>query len=154
MNIRLICVGRLSPMWREAAREFESRLSRYCAFETIETPKAPAALSKNAAAAKAREAAEIMKRVPAGAYVCALDVSGASYTSEGFAGFIRQAAESQKTLCFIIGGASGLDSGFLAQASARISLSGMTFSHEIARIVLLEQIYRAFTIKKGEPYHK
>ena len=106
-------------------------------------------------AALSREAAEIMKNIPAGAYTVAMCVEGRQMKSEGMAGLISGCAASGRSkLCFAVGGSFGLDEGVKRRADMRLSMSEMTFPHHLARVMLIEQIYRGFKINEGSRYHK
>ena len=100
------------------------------------------------------EADKILAKIPEGAYTVALCVEGKEYTSEGFAEVISNACDTSGKLCFIIGSSYGLSPRVKQRANARISFSKMTFPHGLMRVILAEQIYRAFTILAGKKYHK
>ena len=101
-----------------------------------------------------READKILKAVPAGAFLCALDERGHEFTSHEFAQFLNNQLESGvREMAFVTGGAMGLDESITERANKVVALSRWTFTHEMARLVLLEQLYRAFTIIKGKTYH-
>ena len=146
--VTLVCVGRPMPMFSEPAKEYAARINRYTPFETLETPKA------KRPGDKAEEASAILRRIPKGAYVIAMEVGGKRMTSEAFASLLNDRRMDGRGACFIIGGAFGLDKSISERADMLISLSDMTLSHDIARIALLEQIYRGCTILAGESYHK
>jgi 23S rRNA (pseudouridine1915-N3)-methyltransferase len=159
MTIHLICVGTLKERyWREAADEYGKRLGKYCALTTDEigearSPENPGPAEE--AAAKDAEGRSILRRVKSGGYVVALDLCGEALSSERFAeklAALPHAGHSRIT--FIIGGPLGLADAVRARADLRLSLSRMTFPHRMARVVLLEQIYRAFKILRNEAYHK
>jgi 23S rRNA (pseudouridine1915-N3)-methyltransferase len=97
-----------------------------------------------------REDEQVERRIPDRAFVSLLDATGTTYDSEGFSGFIEERRMSGRDLCFVIGGAFGLD---LPRADHRLSLGRMTLPHQLARVVLAEQLYRAHKIIAGEPYH-
>lgn len=156
--IKLLCVGKLKDRcWLEAAREYEKRLTRYCAFETIELPdeKAPDALSPaQQTQVKEREGARLLSRIGEREHVVALCVDGKALSSEAFSARLSALIESGKTVDFVIGGSLGLSDAVCARADERLSVSAMTLPHRLCRVFLLEQIYRAFKIMRGETYHK
>ncbi len=158
MTIRLLCLGKLKDRhWIEAAAEYEKRLSRYCALETLELPdeKAPETLSPaQQDQVKAREGERLLGRISPQDYVIALCVDGQALSSEGFAARLEALQGGVKRPCFVIGGSLGLSDAVLARADERLSVSAMTLPHRLCRIFLLEQIYRAFKIMRGESYHK
>lgn len=158
MKIQIVSVGKLKESYfTEACREYEKRLSRYATLKCTEVAdeKAPETLSeKQAQAVKSREAERILSAVGEKEHVIALALGGKSYTSEAFSKHIGALQDEGKSLCFLIGGSLGLGDAALARADERLSLSEMTFPHRIAKLVLLEQLYRAFKILANEPYHK
>lgn len=158
MNMHIVSVGKLKESYFTAAcAEYEKRLGRYCTVEMSEVAdeKAPETLSpKQETAVKAAEAERMLRCVQEKEHVIALALGGKSYTSEKFAAHIGALKDSGKNVCFLIGGSLGLGDAALARADERLSLSEMTFPHRIARLVLLEQLYRAFKILANEPYHK
>lgn len=159
MKITLITVGKIKErFYREAVAEYEKRLSRYCRLEIVQvedekTPdKAGTALDD---AVRRREAERILRYVREEAYVVTLEIQGKMYDSEGFAGEIdRLANRGISHIQFIIGGSLGLHEDVCKRADLAVSFSKMTFPHQLMRVILLEQIYRAFRIINGEPYHK
>jgi len=102
---------------------------------------------------KAREGERLRAQIPPRAYVVALDPQGKEFTSEAFAAWLTTREEDARPLAFLIGGHLGLDGATLAQAQERLALSRLTLTHELSRLVLLEQLYRATTIRTGHPYH-
>lgn len=158
MTIRLLCVGSLKERcFIDAAREYEKRLSRFCKLETAEVPdeKAPEALSAaEEVQVKAREGERLLRRIDPGDYVIALAVNGEALSSEAFSQRLSALLDAGKRPAFVIGGSLGLSDAVLARANARLSVSAMTLPHRLCRIFLLEQIFRAFKILRGEPYHK
>lgn len=158
-SIRLICVGKMRErFYIDAFSEYQKRLQAYCKFECIELteqrlPDTPS--EKEIAAALSREAADISKNIPSDAYVVAMCVEGKQMKSEGMATLLAQRAFSTKPkLCFIIGGSFGISGEVKQKADMRLSMSEMTFPHHLARVMLAEQIYRAFKINEGSKYHK
>jgi len=158
MNINLITVGSLKSSFLEPGiQEFKKRLSRYCDLNIIEVSDetVPKNYSdKDIKALQALEGERIVKKIPERSYVFALDVKGKPMTSTGFAKSLNNLqVRGYSSFSFIIGGATGLSEFVLQQADYRFSLSHMTFTHQMIRLILLEQIYRAFKINNNEPYH-
>lgn len=158
-KIQLICVGKLKePFYVQAAAEYEKRLRRLCALEIIELTEqrldedpSPAQIRR----ALAMEAAAIREKLPRGGAVIALAIEGESCSSEALSQRLSDFAVSGKTsVTFLIGGSFGLDEELKRSADRRLSMSPMTFPHHMARIMLLEQIYRAYQIQTGTRYHK
>lgn len=158
MNVHVVAVGKLKESYFTAAcAEFEKRLGRYCVLTVSEVSdeKAPETLSeKQEEAVKSAEAERMLRCTGEKEHVIALALGGKAYTSEAFAKHIGNLRDSGKNVCFYIGGSLGLGKEALARADERMSISEMTFPHRIARLILLEQLYRAFKILAKEPYHK
>lgn len=156
MQIMLLAVGRCrNPYLREGVSDYIERIRRYASLEQIElkeerTPKKGAAQGSLAVEAK-----RILRSLPERTYLVALDPAGDVCTSDALASRIRKIGiDGTSRIAFVIGGPAGLSSRVTGRADWRLSLSSFTFPHEIARLVLLEQIYRAYTIIRGEPYHR
>ena len=159
LNVKLICVGKMKEkFYIGAAEEYIKRLGAYCKLEIDELPESKLPQDPNDAqitAALQKEAQLIEAKIPKGAWVCAMCVEGDMLSSEQLAERIgRLAVEGSGKLCFIIGGSVGLHDSIKALADMKLSMSRMTFPHHLARVVLLEQIYRAFKINEGSRYHK
>ena len=159
MNIQLICVGKLKEkFYLDAAAEYIKRLSPYCRFILTELteerlPDAPTQGQIDAALEK--EAQAIRAKIPANSSVIALCVEGKTRSSEELADLVRAFEQSAaKHLVFVIGGSYGMHPSIKAEAWVRLSMSPMTFPHHLARVMVLEQIYRAFKINEGSSYHK
>ena len=153
MKIRLLAVGRdRSGLFAPAAEEYLGRLARSLKVELVELPEA----RKQAGTprAKEEEGETILSRLRPGERLVALDERGEEPTSEGLARKLAAWQARGQDLAFCIGGADGLSPAVLERAAERLSLSRMTLPHRLARVVLLEQLYRASTILRGEPYHK
>lgn len=139
-----------------AVEEYKKRLSAFAEITEVNLKdeklltESPAEVS----AALEKEADAILAKIPEGAYTIALCVEGKEFSSEGFADLIGNACDMQGKLCFIIGSSYGLSPRVKQRAQARISFSKMTFPHGLMRVILSEQVYRAFTILKGKKYHK
>ncbi len=159
LGIKLICVGKMREKhYIEALREYEKRLTPFCRLEIEELPEQRLPEDPSAgeiAAALDREAGQILAKIPAGAWVCALCVEGNMRSSEELAAFLqRLTVGGVSRAVFIIGGSNGLHERVKARADERLSMSRMTFPHHMARVMLAEQLYRAFTILGGGKYHK
>ncbi|MBR7073883.1 MAG: 23S rRNA (pseudouridine(1915)-N(3))-methyltransferase RlmH [Oscillospiraceae bacterium] len=159
LNVKLICVGKMrEKFYIDAFEEYRKRLQAYCRLELVEITEQrlndrPA--EKEITAALEREGQEILKTVPADAYLVALCVEGKQMPSEGMAELIAARENSGKPkLCFVIGGSFGLSPTVKARADKKLSMSRMTFPHHLARVMLIEQVYRGFKINEGSQYHK
>jgi len=153
VRITLVCVGRLrgSPFADDVAH-YERLLSRQVRLETRELREGGGDASRRAENL-AREAEAILTRIPAGAFLSALDREGEALTSTSLADWLEQRRRSGRDLCFVVGGAFGLDPSVLERAEQRLSLGPVTLPHQLARVVLLEQLFRAHKILAREPYH-
>ena len=154
MRLTLIAVGRLKERyWREAADEYLKRLGPYATVRVAEIDDRDS--GRDEARALAEEGADILRAVPEGAHVITLEIGGKQRSSEQFAARLAALAlDGRSSVAFVIGGSVGLSAEVLARADERMSFGPMTLPHNMARVVLLEQIYRAFRINRGEPYHK
>jgi 23S rRNA (pseudouridine1915-N3)-methyltransferase len=141
------------PGLAAAIEDYEARASRYWPLEAVEVREETA---RGAAVdvVREREGERLLARVPAGARVVACDVGGESMASEPFAAWMQDARERGRDVAILIGGAFGLADAVRAGAAMRLSLAPWTLPHELARLVLAEQLYRAGTLVRGEPYHK
>lgn len=159
LSVRLICVGKLGEkFWADAVKEYEKRLGAYCKLEILELPeqRLPQNPSEGELAqALEKEAALIEAKIPQGASVIALCVEGKPMSSEQLADYLgRLTVSGTSRLCLLIGGSCGLAERVKARAGQRLSMSPMTFPHHLARVMVLEQIYRALNIAAGGKYHK
>ena len=159
MNITILAVGKIKEsFYREALAEYQKRLSRYCRLEIVEVADEPAPEKASPAqedAIREKEAQRILKRLRDNSFVITLEIAGKKYDSEKFAKKLENLALSGKSqLVFIIGGSLGLHSSVSARADLSLSFSDMTFPHQLMRVILREQIYRAFMINAGAEYHK
>ncbi len=144
MKVNVVCVGKLKEsFWREACAEYEKRLNRFCKLEIKELPER---------ASLKEEAADILKKLQG--YVLVLAVEGREMSSEEFALSIKKLQDEGRELTLVIGSSCGLDEEVKRAADMKISFSKMTFPHQMFRVVLLEQLYRAFMINAGAEYHK
>ena len=158
MNITIICVGKIKEaFYRDAIAEYAKRLSAYCTFKVCEVDDEPDTGSSEAAieTAKEREAERILKNIKPGMHVITLEIKGKKYSSETFSAMLSDLFVSGKSdIAFVIGGSNGLAKSVSERADGKLSFSDMTFPHQLMRVILSEQIYRAFRIMRGEPYHK
>ncbi|WP_257347656.1 23S rRNA (pseudouridine(1915)-N(3))-methyltransferase RlmH [Pseudalkalibacillus decolorationis] len=159
MNIQIITVGKLKEKYlKQGIAEYQKRLGAYAKVEIIEVPdeKAPEQLSEiEMEQVKNAEGERILTKINPDAHVIALAIEGKQQTSEQLAKNIDQLATYGKSkIAFIIGGSLGLSQAILNRSNDQLSFSKMTFPHQLMRLILLEQIYRAFRINRGEPYHK
>lgn len=159
MRIAVAAVGKLKEkFWREAIAEYNKRLAVYCRLEISEVNDEAYAEGLSAAEAgktKQREWERLCRHLRAETYLVALDVQGEPVSSEEFAARIdKLTLNGHSDITFIIGGSLGLADQALKRAHWRLSFSKLTFPHQLMRVVLLEQIYRAIKISRGEPYHK
>lgn len=159
MKITIISVGKIKEkFYRDAIEEYSKRLSRYCSLNIIEVSdeKTPDRCSETEEdQILSKEAERILKAVKPDMYVFSLAILGKKYDSVAFANKIETAALSGNShIAFIIGGSLGLHKSVLAISHEKISFSDMTFPHQLMRVILTEQVYRAFRIIHGEPYHK
>lgn len=136
-----------------AIREYETRAGRYWPLEVHEVREEPARAA-TADLVRMREGERLSARIGSGVDVVACDVQGTAFTSESFAQWLQERREAARDLAFVIGGAYGLARELVERARVRLSLAPWTLPHELARLVLAEQLYRAGTIVRGEPYHK
>lgn len=159
MQIRIIAVGKIKEKFlQDGIAEYEKRLGPYARVRIVEVPEEKRPGSASPAierAAMAKEGERILTAIPGGSYVVALDRTGEDWSSTSLAEALsRWEMSGVSQIAFIIGGDLGLDPAVLSRSDLRLSLSQMTFTHPMARLLLVEQIYRAFRILRGEPYHK
>jgi 23S rRNA (pseudouridine1915-N3)-methyltransferase len=154
MRIVIAAVGKPRDRHLAAAiAEYETRAARYWPLDVVEVREA-SGRGVSPEDTRAREGARLLERVPAGATLVACDERGDRLTSAQFADTVSAARESARDLAFVVGGAYGLPEEVRARASRTIQVAPWTLPHELARLVLAEQLYRAGTIARGEPYHK
>ena len=159
LSVRLVCVGKMREKYFiDAFAEYSKRLGAYCRFECVELAEQRLGDQPSRAeidAALAKEGAEILKYIPADAYFIAMCVEGGEKSSEELSALVSERESSGRSrLCFAVGGSYGLGERVKERADLRLSMSRMTFPHHLARVMLAEQIYRAFKIKEGSRYHK
>ena len=155
VNIKVLSIGRTKETYiREGSKIYSSRISRYINLEWTELPDVKHSNRLSPEVLKDKEAEAMLRFIQPADVVVLLDERGKDLDSVAFAAFIEQKMlTSVKTLVFVIGGAYGFSATIRTRANHSIRLSSMTFSHQIIRIIFLEQLYRAFTIIRGEPYH-
>lgn len=155
MRISVVSVGRPSALFEAPIGEYETRARRYWKLETASVSPERASKNRPVDAVKAAEAERIRAAVPEGAEVVALTRTGSAWSSRDLASYLnRLAVTGAEGAAFVVGGAFGIDDALLREAGHQVSLSALTLPHEMARLVLAEQLYRAGTIVRGEPYHK
>lgn len=155
MNIKLIVVGKNEQKYlKEALDIYIKRLTHYINFELVVLPDVKNAKNMSVSELKDKEAELILKHSAKADKVVLLDEKGKEFSSVEFSKYIeKQMNASLKTLAFVVGGAFGFSEKVYSQAGEKLSISKMTFSHQMIRLLFVEQLYRAFTIIKGEPYH-
>lgn len=159
LHINIICVGKLKEKYlQEAVLEYSKRLSKYCilTITELQDEKLPNNLNDSLASiVKEKEASNIISHIEKGSYVIALDLKGKQYTSEDFSNKLADISiNNSSNITFIIGGTLGLSEKVLKCSNELICFSKMTFPHQLIRVFLLEQIFRAFKISNNETYHR
>lgn len=154
MKLRLVCVGKLTETWqRDAADEYAGRVQRYFPLDIVELKEEKGRKGDTTGLLK-REGVRILDKVPDRSYLIVLDEQGRNLGSEQLADLLSgEMLHGGRSWCLIIGGPYGLDPAVRKRADLILSLSKMTFTHQMARVLLLEQLYRSCTIIKNEPYH-
>lgn len=155
MKLRLICVGRLSePYLKAGVDDFSARIRRYLPLETVELKEEKGGTKPDPRYLREREGERLLTKIPLQSHLVALDEGGKQLTSEGLSAFFeRHMLNGTAEVAWVIGGPYGLAGAVKERAGTILSLSSMTFTHQMARLILLEQVYRALTILRGEPYH-
>ena len=156
MNIKIIAVGKIKESYnKELIKEYEKRLSPFCGFSVVEVQAEPIMDESLVEKYKLSEADRILQHLKEGAFVITLEIKGKMLSSEEFALKIKEISNSGiSDVIFIIGGANGLHQKISDIASLKLSFSKMTFTHQMIRSILIEQIYRALKINSNEPYHR
>ena len=158
MNMALICMGKLKEKyWRDAAAEYEKRLSRFGKWETIELPDLPEPSNSSPAIEeqiKKKEGEAILAKLRDSDVVVCLCIDGKQMDSVQLSRKMTELIDTGRRVVFVIGGSLGLSDDVVRRAQLKLSFSPMTFPHQLARIMLLEQTYRALKIAAGERYHK
>ena len=149
MNIKILCIGKLKEKyWTQAVAEYTKRLSSYCKVEICE-------LKENPSDDIEKEGESLLSKIKRDDYVVTLEIKGKALTSEEFSKKIDDLGiQGKSSIVFVIGGSEGLSQSVMDRSNFPISFSKMTFPHQMIRVFLLEQIYRAYKIMKNEPYHK
>jgi 23S rRNA (pseudouridine1915-N3)-methyltransferase len=154
MRITLILSGKTKETYlQDGVAEYMKRLDRYAPFSCITIPDLKVSRKTGIEIVKAQEGQQILQRIKPADFVILLDERGKKYSSEEFAKYISGLEGRTGHTAFVIGGAYGFSDEVYQRANAKLSLSSMTFSHQMVRLIFTEQLYRAFTILKGEPYH-
>lgn len=155
MKVKLICVGKtMKSFLKDGEDEYIKRLKHYVTFERIELPDVKNAKKLTKDQIKVKEGEMILEKINPGEIMLLLDEKGKMYSSEKFATFLQKKFnQGGKGIAFIIGGPYGFSPEMYEKANGKVSLSEMTFSHQMIRMFFVEQVYRAMTILKGEPYH-
>jgi len=158
LTVHIICIGKIKEKYlQDAINEYTKRLSKYCKLIITELPdeKIPDKLNDSLAEQiKEKECTKIFNAVKKDSFIIALDIKGSEFSSEDFSKKIDEISMENSNITFIIGGSLGLTKDLLNQCNLRVSFSKMTFPHQLFRVFLLEQIFRAFKISHGETYHK
>ena len=159
MSISIIAVGKMKEKpFRAMADEYLKRLSRFGKTEEIELPDLPEPTASSAAIEKQikdKEGEAILAKIKPSDYVIALTIPGKQWDSPGLSRHLEELMDrGQSSMVFVIGGSLGLSDAVIARANEQLSMSKMTFPHQLARVMLLEQLYRAMKIRAGERYHK
>ena len=158
LNINIVCIGKIKEHYlKSAIEEYSKRLSKYCKLNILELPdeKIPDKLNTSLAfEIKSKESNNILNHLKKDSYLIALDLTGTEYSSEDFSKDIERISMGNSSITFIIGGSLGMTDSLLNICNKKICFSKMTFPHQLIRLFLLEQIFRAFKISNGETYHR
>ena len=158
LNINVICVGKIKEKYlKDAIDEYSKRLSRYCKLKITELSDEKIPDKLNASLEndiKEKECAKILNHIKKDSYIIALDLKGTQFSSEDFSKKLDNLSMENSNITFIIGGSLGLTTSLLNSCDLKICFSKMTFPHQLIRVFLLEQIFRAFKISNGETYHR
>lgn len=154
MKVTLLVIGKTKDLYlQEGVSDYVKRIQRYVPFQIITLPDIRSSKKADINQLKEMEAESVLMRIKPRDFVVLLDERGTSFTSVNFARYLQELEGRTGQITFIIGGAYGFADSVYQRANARISLSDMTFSHQMVRLIFLEQLYRAYTIQRGEPYH-
>jgi len=156
LGIDLICVGKLKEkFFSDAVEEYRKRLGAYCKLNIVEVPETPAESFSEISKALKAEAERISSKIPKDAHIICMCIEGKLLSSEELSKTVAELkVRGVSRLCIIIGGSNGIDEEIKKRAALRLSMSKMTFPHHLARVMMLEQVYRAFKIEEGSNYHK
>lgn len=154
-SFHILALGKAQESWQtEAVTQYLTRLKPYAVAKLIEIPDEPESSTASTAQLRHREAEKLRRQIPSGSTIIALDETGKNLSSQEWADFLEREAERGTPLTFLLGGANGLDPDLRASARAIMSFGKHTMPHMLARIILLEQLYRAETILRGKTYHR
>lgn len=158
LTINIVCIGKIKETYlKDAINEYSKRLSKYCKLNITELPdeKIPDKLNESLSnEIKIKESNSILNHIKKDSYIICLDLTGKEFTSEEFSKNIENLSLQTSNITFVIGGSLGLSSDILKKAHQKICFSKMTFPHQLIRVFLLEQLFRAFKISNGETYHR
>jgi len=156
LGIDVICVGKLKEkFFSDACDEYKKRMGAYCKLNICEVAEVPASTLSEIQKALCTEAERIEAKIPKDAYLICMCIEGSELSSEELSKKLEGLKCSGRSrLCFVIGGSNGIDEMVKSRANLKLSMSRMTFPHHLARVMVLEQIYRAFKIEEGSGYHK
>ena len=158
LNINIVCIGKIKEAYlKDAINEYSKRLSKYCKLTILELPdeKIPDKLNESLSnEIKNKESNAILNHIKKDSYIICLDLTGKELSSEDFSKNIENLSLQTRSITFIIGGSLGLSSDLLKKAHQKICFSKMSFPHQLIRVFLIEQIFRAFKISNGETYHR
>ena len=159
MKITVYCIGSLKESyWKDAVKEYQKRLGGYCDLHIVELPDVPCkekASEKEMTEVKDKEGEKVLAHLKGGEYLIALDLKGKQYESVDLAHHLEEKlVQNGSSLSFVIGGSLGLSDALKKRANESLCFGLGTFPHQLARVMLLEQLYRSFRILRGEPYHK
>ena len=158
LNINIVCIGKIKEQYlKDAINEYSKRLSKYCKLKIMELPdeKIPDSLNNNLSEKiKFKECENILNHVNKDSYLIALDLNGKQFTSEEFSQKLNNLSMVTSNITFIIAGSLGLTTNLLDSCKEKVCFSKMTFPHQLIRVFLLEQIFRAFKIQNNETYHR
>jgi 23S rRNA (pseudouridine1915-N3)-methyltransferase len=155
MRLLLLAVGTRQPGWvNDGFREYARRLPAHCPLKLLEIPAAKRGKTNDTGKLRSEEAERLLKKVPAGARVIVLDEHGKSRTTHDMAMQVDDWLRDGRDVAFIIGGPDGLDKSCLDRAEWHWSLSSLTLPHGLARVIVAEQLYRAWSLREGHPYHR
>lgn len=154
MKIKLLSIGKTDESYiKEGINKYVGRLKYYASFEIIEIPDVKMGKKQNIVKQKDLEGKEILKHISKGDFLVLLDENGREFNSVGYSHFIQKRLNTGANLIFVIGGPFGFSDEVYAASNQKVALSQMTFSHQMVRLFFVEQLYRAFSILKGEKYH-
>tara|TARA_B100000614_G_C14380907_1_gene425521 strand:- start:251 stop:721 length:471 start_codon:yes stop_codon:yes gene_type:complete len=155
MKVQLWVIGKTTDTYLlPGVNDYKNRLRRYCQFKFIEFPAAKIGKNASEIETKNKEEKSVLEKLQKSDFLVLMDERGQDYTSEKFASFLSShQMRGTKNLVFLIGGAYGFSTSVYERANTKIALSKMTFTHQMVRLIFTEQLYRAFTITKGEKYH-